>query len=330
MSAAPPRAVPVRSRAARPTSAQPVAASAPPADRGSDLRQLRYFVTVAEELNFRRAAERLHVTQPPLSRQIAALEAALGVALLERDTRQTRLTAAGAVAQREFTRLLAEFDAAAARVSASAPQARDRIRIGALWWNDLSRFGPFVRALRQVSGLAEIEPQLGHSTELLQRVAAGTLDAALVVLPLDVRGLEVLPVAQVRHVAMVPASSPLARRRALRLAELALLPAFLRFRRRENPALWDHLQRQYQAAGFQPARERPAPGTSETVAQIAAGRGGTVMPEAFARQKYPGVVARRLLDPVTIDVALVLAPGLEAPLRKALAATARRLAPLLQ
>lgn len=323
------RATPVRSRVARAAPAH-VAAARLPAGRSIDLRQLRYFVAVAEELNFRRAAERLHVTQPPLSRQIAALEAALGVALLERDTRQTRLTAAGAVAQREFTRLLAEFEAAAARVCRSAPLVRDRIRIGVLWWGDLSRFDPFARAVRKASGLVEIEPQLGHSAELMQRVAADTLDAALVVLPLDVRGLEMLPVVQVRHVAMVPASSPLARRRALRLADLATLPAFLRFRRRENPALWDHLQRQYQAVGFQPTRERPAPGTSETVAQIAAGRGCTVMPEAFARQKYPGVVTRPLLDRVTIDVALVLAPRLEAPLRKALAVTAHRLAPLLR
>jgi len=322
------RAASIRSRESR--AAPPHAPAAPPlASRSIDLRQVRYFVTVAEELNFRRAAERLHVTQPPLSRQIAALEAALGVALLERDTRQTRLTPAGAVAQREFTRLLAEFDAAAERVSKSAPQVRDRLRIGVLWWGDLSRFDPFARALRKATGVAEIEPQLGHSAELLQRVAAGTLDASLVVLPLDVRGLEVLPVVQVRHVAMVPTSSPLARRRALRLADLATLPAFLRFRRGDNPALWDHLQRQYQAAGFRPARERYAPGTSETVAQIAAGRGCTLMPEAFARQKYPGVVARPLRDLVTIDIALVLAPRLAASLRKALAETARRLAPLL-
>jgi DNA-binding transcriptional LysR family regulator len=305
------------------------AVTTPPADRSIDLRQLRYFVTVAEELNFRRAAERLHVTQPPLSRQIAALEAALGVALLERDTRSTRLTAAGAVAHRAFKQLLADFEAAAAHVSAVAPGVRDRLRIGVLWWADLSKFDPFARALRKASGLTEVEPQLDHSAALTARVVSGALDAALVVLPLDLHGLEPIPVAKVQHVAMIPAASPLARKRTLRLTDLAALPAFLRFRRRDNPALWDHFQRQYEAAGFRPERERIAPGTSETVAQIAAGRGGTVMPAAFARQKYPGVVARPLADPVTIDAALVLSPALDAPLRAALAAVASRLAPLL-
>jgi DNA-binding transcriptional LysR family regulator len=82
----------------------------PAIGRNIDVRQLRYFVAVAEELNFRRAAERLHITQPPLSRQIAALEAALGVPLLERDTRAVRLTPAGEAAQREFARLLQRFD----------------------------------------------------------------------------------------------------------------------------------------------------------------------------------------------------------------------------
>ncbi len=71
-------------------------------DRSIDIRQLRYFLVVAEELNFRRAAERLHLTQPPLSRQIAALEAALGVRLLERNGQSTRLTAAGQLAKPAF------------------------------------------------------------------------------------------------------------------------------------------------------------------------------------------------------------------------------------
>ncbi len=78
-------------------------------DRGIALRQLRYFVAVAEEMNFRRAAERLHITQPPLSRQIAALETALGARLLERDTKRVRLTPDGELALREFRQLLLQF-----------------------------------------------------------------------------------------------------------------------------------------------------------------------------------------------------------------------------
>ena len=81
-------------------------------DRSIDIRQLRYFLVVAEELNFRRAAERLHLTQPPLSRQIAALEADLGVQLFDRSRSQIRLTQAGLVFQEHARRILASLDAA--------------------------------------------------------------------------------------------------------------------------------------------------------------------------------------------------------------------------
>jgi len=127
-------------------------------------------------------------------------------------------------------------------------------------------------------------------------------------------------------VAMIPASSALARKRALRLRELEALPAFLRFRKQQNPALWTHFQRLYDAAGFRPARELDAPGTSATIAQIAAGRGCTLMPAAFARQKYPGVAARRLLDDIYVELHLVLGERLEAPLAQALQAQADLLA----
>src|SRR5512137_2721767 len=105
--------------------------------RNIDLRQLRYFVAVAEELNFRRAAERLYITQPPLSRQIAALEAALGVPRLERDTRAVRVTPAGEAAQSEFGRLLQRFEHGFARVVDAQTQARRKLRLGVLWWADL-------------------------------------------------------------------------------------------------------------------------------------------------------------------------------------------------
>ena len=93
--------------------------------RSIDIRQLRYFLVLAEELNFRRAAERLHLTQPPLSRQIAALEQALGVALLDRSGPLTRLTAAGEQARAAFAQAVQAFDAALAGVAA---QGRCRSR----------------------------------------------------------------------------------------------------------------------------------------------------------------------------------------------------------
>lgn len=291
----------------------------PPALRGIDIRQLRYFLVLAEELNFRRAAERLHLTQPPLSRQIAALEAALGVALLDRDGPATRLTPAGRRAQAAFRTAVQAFDAALAE-AASGPAADRPLRLGLPWWVDMSAFPAVDRAWREASGRAGLEPVMDIGPTLLDGLRRHTLDAALIAMPHELHGLHHVPVARLRHVALVPSASPLARKRALRLRDLEALPAFLRFARRQNPALWMHYQRQYEAAGFKPATEAEAPGTTATLAQIAAGRGGTLMPAAMARQRYAGVACRRLLDEVSVEVHLVFSDALAPELVEALTA----------
>jgi DNA-binding transcriptional LysR family regulator len=288
------------------------------AHRSIDIRQLRYFLVVAEELNFRRAAERLHLTQPPLSRQIAALEQALGVALLDRRGTGTRLTPAGEQARAAFAQAVQAFDDALARAAAPAVGQLPSLRLGLPWWMDMSAFASLDAAWRDATGLMPLEPLLDAGPELLAGLLRQSLDVALLAMPADLQGLQHLPVASLQHVAVVPTGSPLARKRALRLAELQDGPAFLRFARRVNPALWHHYQRQYDALGFKPAREADAPGTSATIAQIAAGRGCTLLPTVLARQRYPGVAYRRLLDPVTVDLHLVLRQGLPDTLVKAL------------
>jgi DNA-binding transcriptional LysR family regulator len=277
--------------------------------RGIEIRQLRYFLVLAEECNFRRAAERLHITQPPLSRQVAALEAALGQVLFERGPVSTRLTPAGERAREAFAAAVQAFDDALRRV-AGGGEARPLLRLGLPWWVDMSRVPPFEAALRRGEGLSQLEVHTGSGPELQRLLLRRRLDAALITMPQDLQGLLHRPLARVPHVALVPASSALARKRAVRLRDLQDL-TFLRFTKPQNPALWMHFQQQYDAAAFRPAHEAPAPGTAATIAQIAAGRGATLMPAAFARQRHAGVVARRLLDPVFVDVHLVFADGLD-------------------
>lgn len=290
------------------------------AHRGIDIRQLRYFLVLAEELNFRRAAERLHLTQPPLSRQIAALEAALGVRLLDRDGSATRLTPAGRVAQDAFAHAVQAFDAALAQLADPAAGRRAGLRLGLPWWVDMSSFQALDAGWRAATGQGALQPVLETGPQLLQGLQQHRLDAALLAMPQDLQGLRQLHVARLRHVALVPSASPLARKRELRLRDLEALPAFLRFPKRQNPALWLHYERQYRAAGFQPPHEAEAPGTTATLAQIAAGRGGTLMPAAMARQRYAGVACRRLLDDIGVDVHLVFSDALEPELVAALTA----------
>jgi DNA-binding transcriptional LysR family regulator len=295
--------------------------------RSIDLRQLRYFVAVAEELSFRRAAERLHLTQPPLSRQVAELEAALGTVLLERDTRSVTLTAAGEVALRDFRSLLAAFDAAIERVARTKKAPKPRLRLGMVYWSDLAGLASFEQALRATALVTAVDLMSLASHESIAALKRGDLDAGLVAGPLDTQGLPHQVIGRQRQVAFVPASHPLARRRSISLHDLMQLPAFFRFRRRDNPVLYDHFARQYAAIGFRHPAEMPGEGAMGLLAQIAAGRGATIMPRAVAARPYPGVAAIELREEISVDLLFVVGAHVDPPLRDALFALASRLVP---
>jgi len=290
------------------------------------LRQMQYFVAVAEERHFGRAAARLHITQPPLSRQVADLEAALGVSLLVREPRQVRLTAAGERVLDEFRALLAATQSALQRIDALR-EALPTLRLGLLNWLDLNGLPELERRLQRSGLVARVESELLASHEALAAVRAGRLGAALVAAPTDTSGIDAVTLARLRMMAVLPARSPLARRRTLALADLNEEPPFYRFRRSASPRLWDHFEAQYRAHGFAPRSEAPAPEVLETLARIGAGQGCTLMPEPLAVRRYAGVARRPLKERVTLELALVMPGSLAAPLRQALAVAAAGLMP---
>jgi DNA-binding transcriptional LysR family regulator len=284
--------------------------------RSIDLRQLRYFVAVAEELNFRRAAERLHITQPPLSRQVAELEAALGAALLERTTKSVQLTPAGQAALQEFRTLLAAFDAAMERVAHTQAAPRRRLRLGMVYWSDLAGLADFEEAATATRLVTGVDVISLASHEAMAALKRGDLDAALVTGPQDTAGLAHRTLGRERHAAFVPQSHPLASKRRVSLHDLKQLPAFFRFRRADNPLLYDHFARQYAAIGFRHPHEAPAVGAMGLLAQIAAGRGGTIMPRAIAARPYPGVAVLELDEEITVDLLLVVGAHIDASIRQ--------------
>lgn len=288
------------------------------------LRHMRYFVAVAEERRFRVAAQRLHITQPPLSRAVADLESELGVVLLRRDSRSVRLTAAGAEALAQFRVLLAQTDRAIARVAALR-EALPTLRLGLLNWLDINGLPALDERLRRSGLVANVDCELLPSHEAVVAVQRGALDAALVASPIETRGLWRTTLAELTFAAWVPATSPLARRRVLSLGDLNGAPPFYRFRRSISPLLYDHLDQQYAAHGFVPVREAPASDVMDVLARIGAGQGATCIPKPLAVRRYAGVVRRALRERITVDVALVCADTVSEELREALSEGARTL-----
>jgi DNA-binding transcriptional LysR family regulator len=194
-----------------------------------EARQLRYFVAVAEELHFGRAAERLGMAQPPLSRAIRELERRLGVALLERTTRQVGLTPAGEVLLRD-ARTALDAITAADRRARNAGRLPPRLRLALKADNDAGLLPAILDAYRDEKAALEVELVLGGWNEQAAALRDGRADVALLPTPFDGRGLDSEPLHSEPRVAVLAAADPLAARPELSLADLADRP-----RHRDTP-----------------------------------------------------------------------------------------------
>lgn len=294
--------------------------------RAISLRQLAYFVAVAEERSFRVAAERLHLTQPPLSRAVAELEQQLGLRLLLRSPQGVQPTAAGAQALPRFKALLAQAEQVLDEVAALG-DALPRLRLALPAWLNLAQLPAFERALRDSGLISGLETQLLPAHEAAAAVVAGRLDGALLAAPIETQGLPLQTLGQLPLSAFVPQGSALARRRSLSLRDLNQLPPFYRFRRSLSPLLYDHLDRQYRAHGFEPLQELPAAELLDVFSRIGAGQGCTCMPMQIAVGRFAGVVRRPLRDAVSLDLAWLPARQLPEDLATACAEALRLLLP---
>ncbi|GAA3203789.1 LysR family transcriptional regulator [Nonomuraea helvata] len=185
-----------------------------------EVRQLRYFVAVAEELHFGGAAERLGMAQPPLSRAIRELERHLGVRLFERTTRHVTLTAAGESFLRD-ARTALDAVSAAGRRARHAGQGTPRLRLALKADNDGGLLPQILPAYQHEEAAIAVELVLGGRGEQAQALRDGRADVGLLVSPFDERGLDVEPLLTEPRLAALAATDPLAARSCLRLADLA-------------------------------------------------------------------------------------------------------------
>lgn len=265
-----------------------------------DLRRLRYFVAVAEELNFGRAARRLHVSQPPLSQQIRSLEADLGVQLFERDRHRVSLTAAGEVYLQHAHALIRAAEAAVQATQQAAAGEAGGLRIGysasALYADAvLSAIGGFRRDLPAVS-LVLME---GRTHALAGQVERGEIDLAVVRAPLPAfvecwqasrRGL----MDTERLVLALPADHPWAARVAVPLSALVAEP-FVCVCRAFNTALNRVITGLLAARGIEPNIAVETSDMASLLGLVSVGAGVSIVPESLAG-KYQGRVVFRPLD----------------------------------
>lgn len=190
-----------------------------------EVRQLRYFVAVAEELHFGRAATRLGMAQPPLSRAIREMERQLGVALLERTTRQVRLTTAGSILLRD-ARTALDAVAAAGNRARNAGRTTPTLRLALKADYDAGLLPAFLAAYRLLPAALEVEVLMGARGEQAPALRDGRADVALLPTPFDDTGLDSEPLLTEPRLVALAAHDPLAARTRLALADLAgrLLP----------------------------------------------------------------------------------------------------------
>jgi len=258
-----------------------------------DFRQLRYFVAVAEELSFTRAAIRLHISQPPLSQQIQSLERDLGVRLLERDKRNVALTEPGRVFLAEARQILAKAQEARRHVQAAAAGYSGQLRLA--YTVSVSFHPALPQALLRYGQIApNVRIQLAemYSEPQFAALLAGEIDVGFVrdepQHAQDARNLRLTVIDREPLLLALPSGHALAARKSLRLAEVSN-DAFITQPREMAATLYDRLVKLAAKAGFQPRIDQHAQQINGLLALVAAGLGLALVPATMRTVRLAGV-----------------------------------------
>jgi DNA-binding transcriptional LysR family regulator len=259
-----------------------------------ELRHLRYFIAVAEELNFSRAAKRLRMAQPPLSVAIRQLEQEIGTSLFRRSSREVRLTEAGTALLAGARRTLAEADAAVAAAQRAAAGEVGSLRVGYNWSAHFETLPALGRAFKERRPDVELMTEEMRPNRMPAALRSATIDVALALYPDVVDELSYLPVRRERVVAVLSSSHPLAREEAISLDALA--DDFLLFPREIAPRLHDFYVNLCRSAGFEPRQGSDSSRTRWTIGTWDASTTG-LFPESVSTAVPDGLVAVPIAAP---------------------------------
>lgn len=261
-----------------------------------EFRHLRYFVAVAEELHFGRAAARLHLSQPPLSQQIRTLEEELGLKLFSRDRRRVELTLAGTVFLKEARQILSQMEHAA-----EAARRAERGQIGPL----VVACGPLavqtvlpriLKTFRREHPEVDLTVKESNANDLLDVVQEKKADVGLFIPNIVSERLQRQSCLTLPLVAAVPKDHPLAKRRRIQMKQLADEP-FVLFSHQRAMGFYEHIVGVCERSGFTPKVVREAGQHPTLLALVAAGYGVTLIPALTKAQPPDDVVFVQVTEP---------------------------------
>lgn len=289
-----------------------------------ELRQLRYFLAIADEGNFSRAAERLRISQPPLSTQIKSLEEELGVTLFNRSNRGVSLTAAGAVFAEETRAVLARLEHAKNRTLQTDRGDVGLLSVGFVSIADYSILPPTLKSFRTRFPLVEVELHELTTDAQVRELRAGRLDLGIGLAPVDEPDLEFEVVLHEELLLAIPTSHGAAKSAG---------PVDLRTLAKENfiipprelaPGLYDLILSHCRSFGFTPRITQHARQMQTVIGLVSSGMGIALVPSSLRNLKRTGVQYRQLRGTApVIDLGILRVRGSDSPPRERFIETLR-------
>ena len=268
-----------------------------------ELRQLRYFVTVAQELHFGKAAERLQITQPALSKQIRVLETELEIQLFIRTKRSVNLTKAGEVFFAQAQQLLQQAEEAIQLAKRTALGEVGRLTIGFTATATYTVLPELIRDFRSRYPQVEVEMLQLCTEEQVAALNRGEIDLGFLHPPIDARGLEIYPILSEDFILVLPPQHRLIDKQSLFLKDLAA-ESFLLHPRQEGPFLYDGFLKLCRQAGFEPQIVKEVNSHQTRICLVAAGMGITFIPAGLQTSISNDLVYKPMEDlPIKLEFA---------------------------
>lgn len=278
-----------------------------------ELRDLRYFVAVAQSLHFRHAAQQLHITQPALSRQIRALEVRINVQLFHRTKRSVQLTVAGQTFLAEAQQVLQQAEQAVLTTQQVARGEIGQLKLSFTPSALRSIVPTAVRIFRARYPHVQLSMKEQCTQDQVEAFRQNQIDIGFLYPPIDEKLLITMPLRTEPLVIALPNNHPLAMQDWLKLDDLAAEP-FILHPRKEGPHLYDQIFECCKQAGFQPNVAQEAVASQTRLGLVAAGMGVTFVPETLKDIVNPALTYRNWPEPaLSLQLSMVRRRGIVPP-----------------